>query len=545
MALARLPADGDRAGAILLNPGGPGASGLDFLSAIAVYARDEMGLDRFDLVSFDPRGVDRSAGIRCLSDEELDAVVFLDPDADSGLDADTEFVEGCLDRYGDALRHFSTVSTAHDMDLMREAMGDETLSYLGISYGTYLGTVYATLYPERVQAFVLDSAFEPTGDSVEEQYLTQLVGFEQAFDAWAADCQSSPACPFGAGDVAAAWDELRVELAVRPVPSADGRVANRSVLETATIAALYSPVSWPLLSLALTDVTAGDPSGLFLLADEYVGRRSDGTFSTITQSNTVISCASGFTRDTPDDPAAFVEVLQAAAPRFASDVTVDDFGDDCTDLVPPVTLPALGHDGDGRFIVVGGVNDPATPIRWAEEMAETLGPNARLVTWNGEGHGQLLFSRCLKDLAARLFVDGQLPDDRTVCDPDPDVEPPDWWADLPVVEGLSDPLPDGTLASIGVPPSLAYGEARTTTLDADQVRDAYRTGLTADGFSFLTTSEEFAGVITDIYMAPGDGFSVLSVLVVTEAALDDPEFATIGRLLGDGELLVALLYLPI
>lgn len=548
LALMRLAADdgADRAGSILFNPGGPGGSGIDILSAVAVFAQAEMELAEFDLIGFDPRGVDRSAGIRCLDDEQLDAEVFRD-DGTGGDDLgpgafDTDFAAACVERYGDTLRHFSTENTARDMDLIRAAIGDDTISYIGVSYGTYLGAIYATLFPDRVGAFVLDSAYEPTGDSIEEQYLTQLVGFEQAFDAWAADCQDDADCPFGDDDVGAAWDELRVMLARTPVPADDGRQANRSVLETATIAALYDPLSWSMLSSALADVQQGDPDGLFLLADAYVGRQPDGTFSTITQSNTVISCASGFISEEPDDPEAFVELLREAAPRFAQDVSPDDFGDDCTDLVAPVTMPDISYEGDGLFMVIGGLNDPATPMRWAEEMTEVLGPTAVLVTWAGEGHGQLLLSTCLKDLASELLNQGVLPEESTVCEPDPVVEQPQWWDVLPVPEGVGEPLPTGTLVSIGVPPSLAYGEARPTTIETDAVLDAYESALGGSGFQALGRSEDFPGVVSSTFFAPGN--DLLTILVISEEALEDPEFAAVARMLDEGDALVALLHVP-
>jgi pimeloyl-ACP methyl ester carboxylesterase len=540
LALVRLAAVETRDGAVLFNPGGPGGSGVDIFSAVAVFMQGEMQLEAFDLIGFDPRGVDRSAGIRCLTDEELDATVFRD-DIDDEV-AEVEFVEACRARYGDTLRHFSTENTARDMDLIRGGLGDDTISYFGISYGTYLGAIYATLFPDRVEAFLLDSAFEPTDDTVEEQYLTQLVGFEDAFDAWATDCQGDPDCPLRVEDVGATWDSLRVELEQDPVPAADGRLANRSVLETATVAAMYDPLSWPILSLGIAETLEGDPTGLFQLADAYVGRRPDGSFATITQSNTVISCASGFTSEVPDDPEAFVDVLKTAAPRFARDVTVDSFGDDCTDLVPPVEMIEISYDGDGVFMVIGGVNDPATPMRWAEEMTEALGPTAALVTWAGEGHGQLLLSRCLKDQASRLLRTGELPAEGTVCEPDPEVGRPTWWNSIPVPDGVGEPLPAGTLASIGVPPSLAFGEARASTLEPEQILDAYEAALVEMGFQLLARTEDVPGVVSSTFFAPGN--EILSILVVGDEALDDPEFSGVGRLLADGEVLVALLHIP-
>ena len=197
IAMVRVPAKDDRQGAILFNPGGPGGSGFDYIAQGGTYISSELGLENFDLIGFDPRGVDRSNGIRCLTDAELDKYAYLDdtpdtPEEQALLDeADVAFNAACKAKYGDSLQFYSTANTARDMDAMRAAMGDDTISFLGVSYGTYLGGVYATMFPDRVRALALDSAFEPTGDTIEEQYKTQLVGFEHAFDDWAAWCQTS------------------------------------------------------------------------------------------------------------------------------------------------------------------------------------------------------------------------------------------------------------------------------------------------------------------------------------------------------------------
>ena len=559
IALIRLPAVLEREGAVLVNPGGPGGSGVDYVAALATYAQGEMGLERFDIVGFDPRGVDRSNGLRCLDDDELDELLFdrideigddtdeLDDERDDdtvGVDIDDErLADACVAAFGDSLQHFSTVATARDMDLIRLAMGDPTISYIGISYGTYLGAVYATEYPDRVRAFVLDSAFEPTGDTIEQQYLTQLVGFEEAFTAWADDCQADDACTFGGDDVEGSWDALREQLDDSPIANADGRAGTASVLETATIAALYDQLTWSRLSSALESAAGGDPGGLFELADLYLGRSSDGTFSTIQQSNTIIRCASGFGSALPDDPEALAELIRETSPRWGGDVDADSFGDRCADLVPPVELPALSFDGEAPIMVVGGVNDPATPFRWAEEMAEVLGASATLVTWNGEGHGQLFGSSCLMGLASAVIVDLEAPPAGTTCEPDPDVERPDFWDDLPVPDGVStETLPDEALLLLGLPPRLVYGEVRTSTLAPDGVIEAYDQAMSDSGFESFGVEEPIPGLLFATYVSPA--FEIVALLVLTEEAYDDDEFAPAERLTDDGETLVAIISFP-
>ena len=335
------------------------------------------------------------------------------------------FVAGCTANYGDTLRHYSTEYTARDMDVIRVGLRDEQISYLGISYGTYLGATYATLFPDRVRAMALDSAFQPNDDTVEEQYLTQLVGFEGAFDNWAAWCQAEVSCVFHASDVGARWDVLLQQLDDAPILGADGRVANQSTMSRATTASLYSESRWPVLASALAEAEAGDPAGIFAIADAYNGRHPDGTFDTLYQSLPVISCASGIDSPPPPDPEAMVAMMREQAPRFSKGVEADDFtkyGDQCEQLVGSVSLVPISYTGAGPVVVVGGVNDPATPMRWAEKMATDLGANARLVTFTGEGHGQVLVNTCVTDVEASLLADLKLPDPGTVCDPDPPVE---------------------------------------------------------------------------------------------------------------------------
>ena len=219
----------DRVGAILFNPGGPGGSGFDYIAQGGTTIVESLGLDDFDLIGFDPRGVDRSNGLRCLTDAEQDATQYLDetpdtPDEQAALDAaNDQFEAACIAEFGDTLRHYSTDETARDMDAIRAGLGDDQISYLGISYGTYLGATYATLFPDRVRAMVLDSAFEPTGDTIEQEYTTQLVGFEEAFNNWAAWCEGAAECAFRSDDVGAAWDELSAQLDATPVTADDGR----------------------------------------------------------------------------------------------------------------------------------------------------------------------------------------------------------------------------------------------------------------------------------------------------------------------------------
>jgi pimeloyl-ACP methyl ester carboxylesterase len=552
LALVRVPASRSRDGAILTNPGGPGSSGFDFVAYSGTVLRDEMGLDEFDIIGFDPRGVDRSGGLRCLTDAELDASMYLDytpdsPEEEDLLDAaPADFATECIDEYDDTLVHYSTANTARDIDAIRAALGDDQISYLGISYGTYLGGVYATLFPDRVRAMVLDAAFDPIGDTVEEAYSTQLVGFENAFDNWAAWCQDTPAeCSFSTDDVGAAWDELFDQLDAEPVEADDGRWANEAVMDTATTAALYSEYDWPLLGTALDQVRTGDPAALFRLADGYVGRADDGTYSTEQQSFAIISCASGFTSPTPDDPEALAEELREKAPRFGGLLTVDDLTGDgtgsCDTLMPNVEPTEVAYAGEAPIVVVGGTNDPATPIRWAEELTAAMGPNARLVTYTGEGHGFVLAATCVNEVEGAVLASLELPDAGTQCDPDPAVERPEWWDTIVTPEGVSDPIDSPELlGALGLGPSIAFGEVRDTELDVDTVLDAYDDTLTTAGFTLIQRQTP-AGFTQAIYSLGDESFAILALSPEDLAA---PELSPLAGLVNPDRTLLVLISVP-
>ena len=521
LALVRLPASGNRHGAVLFNPGGPGGSGFDPIAFSGSSIASALGLDNYDLIGFDPRGVDRSGGIRCVTDAFEDAHLYVDETPDTPEEqalkdeADKGFVDGCKQKYGDTLRFYSTANTARDMDAIREALGDDQISYLGISYGTYLGATYATMYPDHVRGMVLDSAYEPNGDSVEQSFETQLVGFEGAFNNWAAWCQTGPNCDFGAPDVGARWDALKQQLDDTPITGADGRTANNAVMEGATTAALYSKSDWPVLAKALADAEKGDPTGIFALADSYNGRNDDGTFDTLFQSFPVIQCASGIEPQPPADPEGLAATLRAAAPRFGKDITAEDLTtqvDDCTKLVGTVDPVALSYAGKGPIVVVGGTNDPATPIRWAQKMTGELGPNARMVTYTGEGHGQLLVSTCVTDIEASLLTDLTLPDPDKVCNPDPIVEKPDWWDALPVPDGISDVASLPATAALLAEPTQVFSEMRTTSLSAKDAVAAYKDALIGDGFQQFDAPQVLP--IDDVAQGGYVDFSGRAVIVV-------------------------------
>ncbi|HEY0520914.1 MAG TPA: alpha/beta fold hydrolase, partial [Ilumatobacteraceae bacterium] len=533
MALIRVPATGDRKGAILFNPGGPGASTFDYVAAGGTTYTGALGTQDFDFVGFDPRGVERSNGIHCVTDEFLDRHLYIDgtPDTpeEQTLKDESEhgFVDACKAKYGDKLRFYSTVNTARDMDAIRVAMGDDQISYLGISYGTYLGATYATMFPDRVRAMVLDSVLESNGDTTKQSLETQLVGFEGAFQNWATWCQGDATCAFTTADVPARWDALKQKLDDTPITDTNGRVGNNATMERATIAALYSESDWPVLANALADAEGGDPKGILSIADSYNGRNDDGTFTTLFQSFPVISCASGLEPPLADDPEGLATELRAEAPRFAKDLTAADVTFEttqCDGIAPNVKPLALSYSGDGPIVLVGGTNDPATPIRWARKMLDELGPNARLVTSTGEGHGQLLANNCVTDIEGALLEDLTVPDADTVCEPDPLIAKPDWWDALPVPDGVSGVVQLPELATaVGAEPSVVFSEMRTTSASAKDVVAAYTESFKGAGLnefdapSTIPVDDTAQGTYTD-----GSKRAVV-VIALGPKAFDDPE----------------------
>ncbi len=555
IALVRAPATSSRDGAVLFNPGGPGGSGFDPIAVNGTFLQSTLGLEHFDVIGFDPRGVDRSGGITCVDDQYMDTHAYLDDTPDTPAEqelldtSDSSFDEACTTKYGDTLRFYSTANTARDMDAIRAGLGDDQLSFLGISYGTYLGGVYATLFPDRVRGMVLDSAYEPNGDTVEQQYLTQLVGFEKAFNEWASSCQDDGTCAFNDTDVGARWDALRLQLDEHPLAADDGREINQSTLDTATQAALYSESQWPVLSAALAAAEKGDGSQILALGDEYNGRHEDGTYDTLFQSFGIIKCASGITAQPPTDPEALLKKIHEQAPRFGKSVTLEDLtpkeGEDydgCHTLTGAAEPVELGYAGKGPIVIIGGTNDPATPIRWAEEMTAELGPNARMVKYTGEGHGQLLVSTCVTDIEATLLSSLELPAEGTVCDPDPKVERPSWFDEMQLPDTLSGvvSLP-AVNSALGLSDTTGYGEVRTTSLTAQEAADVIDAALVQAGFQSLGSQDiGIADTLDHGYFAPnGD---ILVVIIMGPAAFDTEDLGGAKASVPAGKTIVLFAY---
>ncbi|SFA90702.1 alpha/beta hydrolase [Cellulomonas marina] len=422
VALTRHAATGERLGTLFINPGGPGASGVDYVPAALAEFSDTL-LASYDVVGFDPRGVGLSTPVDCVDDAELDVLTATDLDtSDAGLTeaAATWGAVGaqCLERTGPLLEHVDTVSAARDLDLLRTLVGDETLTYLGFSYGTQLGATYAALFPERVGRLVLDGALDPTLTSTEVS-AGQAAGFEGALRAYVAYCQGQDTCPLD-GDVEDGLAQVRTLLdkaTAAPLTTGQDRRLTSALAFSGIAATLYSQASWDLLTQGLTAaITRGDGSVLLALSDAYYQRDAEGRYtSNMFEAFWSIGCADSRA------PADVAEMRAAAAEVEAAAPTVGPWfsygGVTCAQWPTPVAepLPSYAAEGAAPILVVGTTNDPATPYAWAEKLATTLSSGV-LLTFEGEGHTAYRASNtCIADVVDAYLVEGTVPADGTRC----------------------------------------------------------------------------------------------------------------------------------
>jgi pimeloyl-ACP methyl ester carboxylesterase len=409
-----------RIGSLLMNPGGPGAPGVEFVGSIASVLPDEIR-DRFDIVGFDPRGTGQSSPVKC--GNNLDDIFSLDyspdtPDERARLGAGlNELAQQCEQRSGDLLPYVSSENTARDMDRIRQAVGDRKLTYVGYSYGTYIGTLYAKLFPKKVRALVLDGAIDPNLSGVEIG-LEQAVGFERSLDAFLAQCSRNNRCPFySAGDSAGAFDRLAAQIDAQPLAADDDRVLGGGEFDLGVAQALYSGRSgYRTLEQALAAAQRGDGDRLLDLADQYTGRRRDGTYDSSQPAFWAIGCLDGPTIGGPEQFEAAEPRFRAEAPRVG--VALLNAGLICAYWrVPSVQSQApIRIDDLPTVLVIGTTNDPATPLKWSEGLAREIS-SAVLLVAEGTQHTSFVtaFNPCVDDNTVRYLVERQPPADSTRC----------------------------------------------------------------------------------------------------------------------------------
>ena len=423
IALVRRPAGepGERIGPLLLNPGGPGASGIELALLTPVLFPAEI-LDRFDIIGFDPRGVEASTPVTCGDGRFLDLYTAVDPVPDSpeeraGAEELIEaFATNCVEESGELLPHLSTVDTAKDMDLIRAALGDAQISYLGFSYGTFLGATYLELFPDRARAAVLDGAYSRSL-SPADMAEGQAVGFERSIDAFLDWCQPER-CDLAEGGADPEADLLAILDAVdaAPLPTDDEkRALTVGLAWTGVIMAMYSPGLWPILDSALVQARdEGQGSRLLALADQYNDRSRNGEYSNSSFAFTAINCMDDRPLS-PEEEAELVDRVLAAAPRI---------GPLFVSLPSPCEhWPAESDAPTGPFsapeappvLVVATTGDPATPYEWGVRLADEL-ETATLLTVEGEGHTAYGQGRsCVDDAVDEYLLTLELPPEGTRC----------------------------------------------------------------------------------------------------------------------------------
>ncbi len=423
LAVARSGSTGserERIGSLVLNPGGPGGSGIEFLAGAASAFPEEL-TDKFDLVSFDPRGVGESTPVRCIDDRTKDEQLSgdLSPDTDAelqrALQEQGEFLEGCEANSERLLRHMSTADVAADLDVLREALGDDQLTYLGYSYGTAIGAVYATLFPDNVRALVLDGSVSPSATD-EQELLAQAQGFERTYANFVAACDADPACALGP-DTAAAIDATRDRLAAEPVrvgSGSDARELGPDLFDLAVATALYDTTLWGTLAVSIAEVDDGGASTLLSLVDRQTGRQPDGTYDNSSDAQTMVSCADSDERPEVADATAAAERIVAAAPTFGGITAYGTLG--CLGWPAAANpLPAITGEGAPTILVVGTLGDPATPYEWAQQMSEAL-ESSVLLTYEGDGHTAFLRGgTCIEDAVVGYLVELTAPAPGTRC----------------------------------------------------------------------------------------------------------------------------------
>jgi pimeloyl-ACP methyl ester carboxylesterase len=423
LAVLRVPAErrSERVGQLVVNPGGPGGSGVDYASS-GSFTFGEKLTRYFDIVGFDPRGVGKSTPLECLDTEETDEFLSADPDPDTPaeverLDELTRGMgEGCLAESGDLTRHMSTEEAARDMDILRAALGEPKLDYLGASYGTFLGATYADLFPKNVRRMVLDGAIDPSLSN-EELSLGQARGFETALRAYLGDCVRSGSCFLGDTVEAGAQRiaDLLEQLDAQPLPTSGERELTEGYALYGIILPLYLKDYWPLLSVALKQALDGNGDRLLALFDQYASRGPDGYKDNSIEAIYAINCLDHNDYISSDRvPSKFPE-FEKASPTFSR---IFAYGLSTCASWPVKSghrTTALKAEGAAPIVVVGTTRDPATPYEQAVSLARQLDSGV-LVSRDGDGHtGFQQGNACVDSAVEEYLLEGSPPKDGLSC----------------------------------------------------------------------------------------------------------------------------------
>lgn len=424
IAMLRVPARGVPQGSLLLNSGGPGGAGMAFAATTAAALERSAVTERFDLIGFDPRGVGSSTpAIECFTPEEYlagDTSTEFFLAAGTWTEDDARQLTGrCAERSGgaEALGTVSSRDTARDMDVLRAVLGDDGLSFLGQSYGTRIGALYAEMFPQNVRAMVLDGAVDPRADN--GRRLLQYTGFQQTFDAMAAQCAAGPDCALGTDPALATqrFQEIARPLLDQPIRYGEGQEFTYDDAVNAVIVLLYDPAAWPAVSVGLSQLQAGDPSVFVQAIQLFSGREPDGRGRNQTSANFAITCMDE-ERMTPEQAIDFRARIYAAMPFADPGRGTDGARDACeawpVDPQPTYPLPE-SIDGLAPTLTISLTEDPTTPYDGAVRMAEMLGGS--LLTVDGAGHtiAATGANDCVNQVVADYLTTGQPPSAGARC----------------------------------------------------------------------------------------------------------------------------------
>ncbi len=432
IAIARHSAGSGSLGSLLINPGGPGGSGYDFVEQYVNYVVTPAVLAKYDIIGFDPRGVNHSSPkITCYTDPAREDKLLYGTYAsaygtqgwiDELTTVEKDWAAACLKNTGPLLGHIDAASNARDMDVIRAVLGDTKMHYLGYSYGTYLGTMYAELFPDKVGRMVLDGPIDPLVGEL-DSLATQMAGFDSALKAYMASCQAKKGCPF-TGSVDSGLHQVRAVLDgidARHLMASDGRKLDSATVGTGVSHTLYSASSWPDLTTMFQDLAKNEANSTFANADAYNGRSSGGTYSSNeSDAYAAVTCAEGNLGTDGVTALQGLAKIDAAAPILGKYFAEDDYAvldTACSNWPEPVAkLPtSFAAKGAAPIMVVATTNDPATPYAGGISLSKQLSSGV-LVTHKGEGH--TVYAQgdtCIDDTVDAYLISGTVPTSDPMC----------------------------------------------------------------------------------------------------------------------------------
>ena len=407
----------NRIGSMMVNPGGPGFGGSTLDDDAQYYFSQDL-IDHFDIIAWDPRGTGESTpAVDCV--DTYDEYFGLDsppetPDEKQALiDASQAFNDKCEENSGTILPYISTKASAQDINSLRLALGEEKITFFGFSYGSELGTTWATMFPETVRAIVVDGAVDPNASSTEEG-MNQAKGFEGQLATFLKQCSEKTTCEFhNGGKAEAAFDKLVLDLDAKPLEvSKDRTPVNQGVLFTAVAQAMYSDYYWPQLSEALHAAQNGDGKGILQLYDDYYQRKEDGTYGNELEAFLAISCLDDPGATSTKEVDSHIEEFIAAAPRLGGNFA---YGYSCA--LWPVKQAAkvtITGKGAGPIVVVGTTGDAATPLDSTRKMAKAL-EQGILIVVDANQHTGYGANNCVVKAVDDYLIKLIIPANETTC----------------------------------------------------------------------------------------------------------------------------------